>query len=245
MKSYAKLGLDIVIGAVIPILILNNLTKALGAPTAYVIAALVPVIYVLIDTLFITRRFNFITSYIALSAIMNGFLAFWFVDGVQFAIKDTAALIVTVVLFGGMLAIGKPILRYFMTQALNPDTPTRKTALATLMREPDVRRGLVVATLIVTAESALAAAVNFALNLNIVIAVFGTELFNQQVAQVNAITRITFPIANIAAMLLGFLLIFRAIYKHLPPEAAESSSQNDLWPAIEQWHMEQSTATNL
>jgi len=173
---------------------------------------------------------------------MNGVLAFWFVDGARFAIKDTAALIVTVALFGGLLLAGKPILSFFMTQALNPDTAARKGALAALFNQADVKRGLVIGTLIVTLESIAAALVNIALNLNIVIAAFGTEMFNQQVAQVNGITRIAFPIANIAAMMLGFLLIFRAIYRHLPAEAAESSSQNDLWPAIEQWHADQTTA---
>jgi len=81
MKGWTKLLLDITMGAVIPILILNNLTRPLGAPPAYVIAALVPVAYVLVDTFAISRRFNAITTYVALTAIMNGALAFWFVDG--------------------------------------------------------------------------------------------------------------------------------------------------------------------
>ena len=87
MKGLTKLALDIVMGAVVPILILNNLTKPLGAPVAYVLAALVPVTYVLVDTFFISRRFNVITSYVALSAIMNGILAFWFVDGALYALN--------------------------------------------------------------------------------------------------------------------------------------------------------------
>ena len=70
MKSIKPI-IDIVIGAVIPILILNNLTKTLGAEMTYVLAALVPVSYTLIDTFFISRRFNVITSYVALAAIMN------------------------------------------------------------------------------------------------------------------------------------------------------------------------------
>ena len=117
MKSIKPI-IDIVIGAVIPILILNNLTKTLGAEMTYVLAALVPVSYTLIDTFFISRRFNVITSYVALAAIMNGVLAFWWVDGWRFAIKDTAAFLVTLLVFVGSLVLGKPILQFFMAQIL-------------------------------------------------------------------------------------------------------------------------------
>jgi hypothetical protein len=235
MKGFTKLALDIIMGALIPILILNNLTRPLGAPTAYVLAALVPVAYVLVDTLFITRRFNFITSYVALSAILNGLLAFWFVDGVLFALKDTASLIVGVMLFAGSAIAGRPILRYFMAQAMTPDTPARTAALDQLLIQPAVFRTLVIGTAVVAAESALAGAVNFWLNLNTVTAPFGVELFNQQVAQVNTITRLAFPVANIVAFLIAFGLVFRAVYACLPKEAADAKGQGELWPLIEQW----------
>jgi hypothetical protein len=101
---------------------------------------------------------------------------------------------------------------------------------------------LVIATIIVTITSALMAVVNFGLNLNIVTAVFGTELFNQQVAQVNGITRLAFPIVNIGALMAGFWLIFRAIYSHLPAETTAGGSQDDLLPAIERWHAERQGA---
>lgn len=43
MNSTVKRGLDIVMGAVVPITILNTLNEPLGTVTTYVIAALVPV----------------------------------------------------------------------------------------------------------------------------------------------------------------------------------------------------------
>ena len=85
MNRTVKLVLDIVMGAVIPILILNNLNEQLGTVTTYVVAALVSVAWVFIDLFFITKRFNFITSYVGAFAIGRGLLAFWFVDGIQFA----------------------------------------------------------------------------------------------------------------------------------------------------------------
>ncbi|MGQ9902944.1 MAG: VC0807 family protein, partial [Anaerolineae bacterium] len=235
MKGLTKLALDIGMGAVAPILILNNLTKPLGAPPAYVLAALVPVAYIIADTLFISQRFNVITTYVALSAIMNGILAFWFVDGVLYALKDTASLAVSVIVFIGSLMIGRPIVRYFVIQALSPDTPARDARLRRLLALSKVRRSLGLATLIIAAQTALAGAVNFALNLNMVTASFGSDLFNQQVAQVNAITRVAFPITSLAAFGLGFVFIFRALYSVLPQQEDKPQQEGDLWLLIDRW----------
>ncbi|MCL5999110.1 MAG: hypothetical protein M1546_24065 [Chloroflexi bacterium] len=243
MKGFTKLALDLIMGAVVPILILNNLTRTLGAPVAYVLAALVPVVYVLADTFFITRRFNAITTYVALSAILNGILAFWFVDGVLYALKDTAGLAVSVLLFAGSILIGKPMLRFFLVQALNPDTPARRQGLDELMRQPPVSRSLVTATVIVALESVIAGGVNFWLNLGMVTAPFGGETFNQQVAQVNAITRIAFPIASIIAFTLGFALLFRAIYACLPKEEGKSQTDSELWTLVDLWQAEKGAPT--
>lgn len=122
MKRSVKLALDIVMGSVVPILILNNLNESLGTVNTYVVAALVPVAWVFVDLFFITKQFNFITSYIGISGLIRGLIAFWFVDGVQFAFKDNAGSIFTVVVFGGSIIIHKPIMRYFVTQALNPNS---------------------------------------------------------------------------------------------------------------------------
>ncbi|WP_228025088.1 hypothetical protein [cf. Phormidesmis sp. LEGE 11477] len=74
MNSTIKLTLDILMGAVIPIAILNMLNEQLGTVTTYVLAALVPVAWVFIDLLLITKRFNFITSYVGAFAIARGIL---------------------------------------------------------------------------------------------------------------------------------------------------------------------------
>ena len=231
MKSIKPI-IDIVIGAVIPILILNNLTKTLGAEMTYVLAALVPVSYTLIDTFFISRRFNVITSYVALAAIMNGVLAFWWVDGWRFAIKDTAAFLVTLLVFVGSLVLGKPILQFFMAQIWMPDTPAKQQALTRIFNQAGVARALHMGTLIVIAYSLIAAVVNFVLNLNIVVAPFGGEEFNQQVAQVNAITRIAFTLANLAAFGLGFWFVYRAVFAVLPKEADKDQIESDFWELV-------------
>jgi hypothetical protein len=235
MKGFPKLILDIVMGAVIPILILNNLTRPLGAPTAYVIAALVPVGYVLIDTFFISRRFNAITTYIALTAIMQGALAFWFVDGWQYALKDTAGLIVGVLVFVVSILIAKPMMKFFAAQLFNPDTPEKQRSLDLLFQQPAVHRSLVVSTAFIAAVNAIMALVNFGLNMNIVTAPFGAELFNQQVAQVNAITRIAFTLGSFIGFGFAFWLMYRAVFSVLPKEEGKSQFESDFWELMEKW----------
>jgi hypothetical protein len=229
MKGFTKLLLDIVMGAVIPVLILNNLTRPLGAPVAYVLAALVPVVYVLIDTLFISKRFNAITTYVALTAIMQGALAFWFVDGWRYALKDTAGLIIGALLFLGSIVIGKPMMKFFATQIFQPDTPAKESALKTLFGKPEVKRGLIAATAMIGLQNVVLGAANFALNINRVTATFGTEQFNSQVAEVNAITRVLFTLVAFGVFAVAFYLTYRAIFKVLPAEENKSQFESEFW----------------
>ncbi len=218
-------------GAVIPILILNRLTDPLGAPTAYVLAALVPVAWVLTDLLFITRTFNFITSVAGLAAIVNGVLAFWFVDGLLFAFKDSISEFLFAGILGGSVLVGKPVLAYIFAQVVGADTPERRDSLAKLMRERPVARALIVATLIVTLESLVVAVVNFFLNFNIVVADFGTGTFNSQVARVNAITRVSFPILSVFTFFVAFYMIYRAVFQRLPTDDPAPAG-DDFWRLV-------------
>ncbi len=232
MRRWLKLAVDILVGAVIPIYLLENLTDTWGSVPTYLVAALIPVVYVLIDTFFVTRRFNVITSFGAAGALLRGALAFWFVDGALFALKDSAGLALNLLVFGGTLAIGRPIMRFFMTQALAPDTPGKNAALRDVLDTPALRRGIGMASVLVAGESALTGIANFLLNLSIVVAPFGDALFNRQVAQVNAITRIAFTITSFGAFGLGFFLIYRALFAALPSEPGKSQEDSDLWELI-------------
>ncbi|HWQ13506.1 MAG TPA: VC0807 family protein [Roseiflexaceae bacterium] len=232
MKRSTKLFLDILMGAVVPILILSYLTRPLGAPMAYLAAALVPVGWVFADLLLITRRFNFITSYVGLSAVVRGALAFWFVDGWQFALKDSAGAIVAALVFALSALVGHPIMRAFLMQALAPDTPERAAALARLLAEPPVARAIVGGNSLVLAWNLVSGAINFLLNLRIVTAPFGIEAFNQQVAQVNAITRIALALPEFVVFGVAFWLIFRALYRSLPSEAGKPQMESDFWELV-------------
>lgn len=230
MQRGIKLVLDIAAGTVIPILILSNLNEQLGTVGAYVAAALVPVTWVLLDLFLITKRFNVITSYIGAAAIANGLVAFWFVDGLRFALKDSFGSILTVVVFGGSMIVAKPMLYYFTAQALQPGSARQERLLRDLFEEQNVARAIAGGTLLMVAINALAIVVNVSLNLRIVTADFGTALFNQQVAQVNAITRIVLTIPANIGLIVAIVMIRRAVTHHLPEDKDDEA---DFWELVE------------
>ena len=233
MNRKVKLALDIFMGAVIPILILNNLNEQLGTVNTYVFAALVPVAWILLDTCFITRRFNFITSYVGMFAILRGLLAFWFVDGIQFAFKDSIGSMFSVVVFGVSIMLGKPIMYYFLMQGMGPDSLAQEKALKALLAESKVYGALVKSTKVLLMISLFASMINFVLNLHIVVADFGTTAFNQQVAQVNAMTQIMFTLLEFMGIGIAIVLIRRAMLYYLPEEPDEEDDESDFWDLLE------------
>jgi hypothetical protein len=239
MKGTPKLALDIFIGAIVPALVLNYLSKPLGNIPAYVLAAFIPVVYVLLDTFVISKRFNAITTYVALSSILTGILVFWFVDGVRYALKDTISLIVGALVFLGSAAIGKPFMRFFgeqvFTQLLNPDTPEKEVKVNRLLAQPDVHRSYLFGSLIMGGQNIVAGAINFYLNLTNVTAAFNTEAFNSQVAWVNGVTRVLFTVLSMGAMALAIFLIYRAVFKILPSEPGKSQFESELWDLVNKW----------
>ncbi|MBE9098840.1 VC0807 family protein [Vacuolonema iberomarrocanum] len=242
MNRTVKLILDIVMGTVIPILILDNLNEQLGTVTTYVVAALVPVAWIFIDLFFITKRFNFITSYVAAFAIGRGLLAFWFVDGIQFAFKDSVSSLFAVMIFGISIIIRKPIIQYFLMQGLGPDSPQEEKSLKGLLKEPKVYRSLVNGTKLVLIIALLTGIANFFLNLHIVVADFGTTAFNQQVAQVNAITRIALTIPELASIGIAAAYIRRAMFYYLPKEKDKDQSESDFWDLLQLREIEKTAA---
>lgn len=233
MSRSTKLLLDILLGAVVPILVLSYLTDTLGAVPTYLLAALIPVGWVFVDLFFITRRINFITGFLGLNALVRGLLAFWFVDGLLYALKDTSGGVLTVVIFGGSLLVGRPVVRAFAEQSLDPRSPEQESAVERLFRERPVARALFWSTALLTAVNAATSLANFLLNLRIVTAAFGSEDFNTQVARVNAITRVALGIPEMAAWGVALWLIFRVLYKTLHTEVPNASREQDLWDLIE------------
>ena len=232
MSKSLKLVLDILIGAVAPVLILKYGTKPMGTLPAYLAAALVPVGWVLLDLLVLTRRFNFISAYGGFGAVMRGILAFWYVDGALFAFKDSASYLLAVLIFGGSAFLAHPVTRAIALQGLDPDTPERKVAMDRLLREPTVLRSLKLSALIIGATNLLAGAVNYAINYKMVLAPFGTPIFNDQVANVNAITRVVLALPDMLALFWAFSMMYKALYALLPADEGNDPHAGDFWELV-------------
>ncbi|MDQ3376475.1 MAG: hypothetical protein M3533_06215 [Actinomycetota bacterium] len=229
MGRSLKLGLDFLFGLVVPIIILSRFSDELGNVTAYVVSALVPVTWVAIDLLFITKRFNFITSFLGLNAVVRGILAFWFVDGLAYAFKDSVPSLLWVVVFGASLVFGRPLIGAFLEQSFDPRSPEQERSLRGLFDERPARRALWFGTLAMVLLSVITGVANFFLNIWIVTAGFGTQAFNAQVAESNAIARfaISIPETLVLMVVVGFAL--RAVYTRLPGDPGDK----DFWELLE------------
>lgn len=229
MSKPFKLTLDIVIGAALPVLILKYGTAPLGTLPAYLAAALIPVAWVLLDLFVVSRRFNFITTYGGASAILRGALAFWYVDGLPFALKDSASYLLAFLVFGGSALLLRPVTRSIALQGLDPDTPEREQQMHRLLDEPTVRRAMGRAAWLIGVTNLLAGVANFAINFRMVTAPFNTPAFNDQVANVNAITRLVLVLPDMLALFFAFSLMYKAMYALLPAEEGSDPSAGDFW----------------
>ena len=216
----------------LPVLILKYGTAPLGTLPAYLAAALVPVAWVLLDLLVITRRFNFITTYGGASAIMRGALAFWYVDGALFAFKDSASYLLAFLVFGATAFVGTPVTRAIAMQGLGPDTPEREAAMDRLLDEPSVVRAMKQATMLIGLSNLLAGVANFVINYRLVVAPFNTAAFNDQVANVNAITRVALVLPDMLALFFAFQLMYKAMYALLPEDSPGDPQAGEFWTLL-------------
>lgn len=63
-------------------------------------------------------------------------------------------------------------------------------------------------------------------------AAFGTPLFNDQVANVNAITRLVLVLPDMVALFWAFRLMYRAIYAELPAAEQIDHRRGDFWELV-------------
>ena len=232
MSKSLKLTLDILIGAALPVVLLKYGTAPLGVLPAYLLAGLVPVAWVLFDLVALTRRFNFISAYGGWSAVMRGALAFWFVDGALFAFKDSASYLFAVIVFGGSLLLTAPVTRAIALQGLAPDTPERRAWTDRLLAEPRVKAALWRSAAIIGGTNLMFGLANFAINWAYVTQPFGTAAFNDQVANVNAITRLLLVLPDMIALFWAFRLMYKAIYAELPTTEQVDHRRGDFWELV-------------
>ena len=175
-----------------------------GNVRAYLLAALIPVGYVLWDIIF-NRNVSPVALIGGAGAIFSGALAFWYVDGFWYAIKDSARSYLTGILFLISAFTSVPLFRVFLDAASIGEKEEDRLATRQAMRDPAVHRGLALGTIAFAGVDFLAGIVNSIVNYQRVTAKFGTDAFNAQIAEVNAIMRLP-------SMAISFLGIFAAIY---------------------------------
>ncbi|MFN3265783.1 MAG: VC0807 family protein [Deinococcales bacterium] len=207
-----------------------GVSDLIGTVPAYVIAALIPVVYIILDTLQ-TRAFNPITTVAASSALIGGALAFLQIDGWAYALKDSYRPIVFALIMGGSLVLGKPFFAIFLQFAMQDVTPERKPLLERLMSAKNVKLGLTQGTAIIAVESLIMATINFFVNLNIVTAKFGTKDFNGMVAQANSVMYLPSTIASFAAFGAAYFLVQRGLTKDFGEKA--QLFDDSMWAALE------------
>ncbi len=233
MNPWFKLALDLAFSAALPIWILNTQTETLGTVPAYVLAGFIPAAWIVLDLLVITRRFNVIAAYAASVGVGNAMLTLWFVDGLLYALRDSAAMWVNTLFFGGSALGGTPVTAFFLAQIFNPDTPARRAAFDEFLRQPALWHTLKRTALGVGAATLGLGLVNTGLNWWLVTAAFGTPEFNAQVAQVNTITRIALTVPMMLAVGFAVYQAQQQVYAHLPTEPGKPQHESDFWRLME------------
>lgn len=224
---------DLVFTLLIPILILspNILGSGIsiadqvfgggtgGNVRAYLLAALIPVAYVLWD-LGVNRNVSPVALIGGAGAIFSGALAFWYVDGFWYAIKDSARAYLTGILFLISAATSVPLFRVFLDAASIGEKPEDRAATQQAMRDPGVHRGLVLGTVVFAVVDLIGGVVNSIVNYVRVTAKFGTDDFNAQIAAVNAVMRVPGLVISLVGVFAAIWFVQRAVKVRFGPEAS-------------------------
>jgi len=220
-------GLDVLMTFVLPYALLNprpfhlpDLSHTLGAYGAYVLAGLLPTVYIVWTT---ARRrvLNPFALFLLAGALSGALVSFLKLDGVAFALKDAmhSALLVLACLVS--LALRRPLFEFLFYGVVAPDTQARAQLLASALARPAVRRALGAATLLVALKGVLLGLASYVVALRLVTLPFGVPGFNAQVAHAHAIT---FPLA------LGLDLLFYGGAALLTLQATRRLTGGRAWP---------------
>ena len=224
---------DLVFTLLIPILILspNMLGSGIsiadqvfgggttGNVRAYLLAALIPVAYVLWD-LGVNRNVSPVALIGGAGAIFSGALAFWYVDGFWYAIKDSARSYLTGILFLISAATSVPLFRVFLDAASIGEKPEDRAATQEAMRDPGVHRGLVLGTVVFAVVDLIGGVVNSVVNYARVTARFGSDDFNAQIAAVNAVMRVPGLVISLVGVFAAIWFVQRAVKVRFGPDAS-------------------------
>lgn len=190
-----------------------------GNVRAYLLAALIPVAYVLIDLL-INRTVSGIALLGGAVALVRGALAFWYVDGGPlFSLKDSIPALLFGILALGSLLTKTPIFRVVLDASTLTESQENRAATQKALHEPQVNGAVRAATVSYGVVEVLSAVINYFVNLKIVTGKFGSDIFNAEVAQANAVMRVPSLILSVIGVGIGIWLIQLAVKKRYGKDA--------------------------
>ncbi len=203
-QRLVRLGLDVAFTFVLPYVLLNpqpfnlpDLSLYLGNYGVYVLAGVLPTLYIVIDTLH-RKVLNPFSLFLLAGALSGAAVSFLRLDGVAFALKDALHSALLVLVCGVSLLVGRPLFEFLFYGLVSPETPQRKALLSAALSRPQVRRALGWATGLVALKALLLGAVSYAVAIWLVTLPFGVAGFNAQVARAHALT---FPAAIVLDVL--------------------------------------------
>lgn len=213
---------DLVFTLAVPIAILSpnllgsglSAAAALGGGTdgnvqAYLLAALVPVGYVAWD-LARNRNLSPIAIMGGLGALLSGLLAFWYVDGLLYAIKDSARSYAFGLAFIASALMGMPLSRLLVEMVSLGGAPDEQRRLSAALSDPKLTRALKNSALVFGGVDIVGGLVNSLVNYQKVTAGFGSADFNAQIAEVNAIMRLPTMVISLVGMALAVVILQKA-----------------------------------
>ncbi|WP_161882715.1 VC0807 family protein [Deinococcus alpinitundrae] len=190
-----------------------------GNVRAYLLAALIPVVYVLAD-LAINRTVSGIALLGGVVALVRGALAFWYVDGGPlFALKDSVPSLLFGLLALGSLLTKTPIFRVVLDASTLTESPENRAATQRALHDPQVDGAVRSATVSYGLVELVSSVINYFVNLYLVVGKFGSDSFNAQVAQANAVMRIPGLVLSLIGVGVGIWLIQLAVKKRYGKEA--------------------------
>lgn len=170
---------------------LPDLSQRLGNYGVYVLAGVLPTLYIVLDT--VRRRvLNPFGLFLLAGALSGALVSFLKLDGVAFALKDALHSALLMLACGASLLLKRLLFEFLFYGLVSPETPERKQQLSRALSQPQVRRALSWATALVALKAVLLGIVSYLLALWLVTLPFGVAGFNAQVARAHAIT---FPVA--------------------------------------------------
>ena len=222
-----KFALDVLFTFVLPYALLNprpfglpDLSRPLGTYGVYVLAGLLPTIYIVWDTAR-HRVLNPFAIFLLAGALSGAAVSFLKLDGVAFALKDAlhSGLLVLICLVS--LAVRRPLFEFLFYGVVAPETPQQSGLLKVALAFPPVRRALAGATWLVALKALLLGVGSYLVAIHFVTLPFGTPAFNAQVATAHAIT---FPLALVLDVL------FYGLAAWLTLQATQRLTGGRAWP---------------